>query len=1232
MGTLLSDATGEVILNTLKSLIEEFKDKQTWKTLFVETGKFFIQDVDHSFQLLDDMVAIMSKDNMVELAKKVDFKNGYTLQEKLRYELTMLMKRYEVPHDQAEMYIRHFMLVIIKHIEERRPEQYQQIYLNEWKEQENRELEIIKKRVDEVLQALKVIESKHLEIYSTDQMELNLLKSTINPSIGLDFFGIDDEVFQLEFEERIQEKNIYITGKCREEAIYCVLNELRRRRDQRVVLVVKSQSDWEGLQLCDIKDAVLIPWFYASEITAIPDNTNIFIYGEDEYCIGKDSLTIRKRTKHTIIKKLEEAGMPLEKAYQLVEDTHGLYVPMKKKIFNGLYCKKPDWVNEDRKILLAVLLCGKWTEAEGDKVVLSQLAHCSYENMMDILQKHMLGEDPFVLRIRHYGKILYQLASVENAWDYLSQHLNMDGTVWQEFENILYEILIESDPIFEYPSKEHFYRSAESREVFWSPALKQGMLRSLIMRAYYVGDKRSKSSIDSVITRIMAEIDTTQKWLYISQYFLDFCEASPEVVLNKLEKEWEQPTGLWGVFSDDGGDAMFGRHYYTNILWGVEQFLLQEQYAVRAAKWLLQVDNLSIKYPISNSPRSILTDVFCPWVQISALDTKKKIALAEEAIWLDKNAWDILYNEFPGRKTTMMGRLNPPKYREAVETLSVSTHEFYQTYSSYIRICLDNMDFSNDRWEKIWNEADNFRDELLALTYNKFAVEMQSMDDFEKMKIKNALRLKIHRHRFFTGEAWTISEQGMQCLEKAMNSIHMSDPVYDFQYLFVSSHDFPLLHPAPFQSDGADERNEAAKEEEIKKGLQEFKAADYKVERLIKLCAEETYTPLGIYLAQYYCMNSFDEEIFMLLVGEPNYRMALDYVRYLYRTDTEVLHKAVNIAKQLTCGDDVLVALYGLEIVRKGFLPLISAETEDIKRKYWSRGHMYEKNEEIIDWQLGECRKYGTQSAFIQLLDDAVGVCTPDEILEYLLEMRQMDAGNPDTLTSHYLKQILVVVQDAFIDTERCSDVAEVEIFYRGILEWSNMKCTRRELQKSPSLYAQMASVIYLREGQKKEQSSEEQHELVGHVFQLFNEAHFCPAEKDGTVNERDLREWVMALKCLLEEQRQERLLGHLLGRVLANSPIGDDDCYPCEAVRKIIEEVGDESLQSSYITTIYNKRGMFSPTAGRAERELAEEYKNNANRLRLMTPKTAAIYDCLSEMYFSEAEREREEAENAEY
>ena len=61
-----------------------------------------------------------------------------------------------------------------------------------------------------------------------DQQEIELAKQTANPSLNLSFFEIDDEVFKEIFEEHIGDECIYVSGQCKEETIYCILNELRR--------------------------------------------------------------------------------------------------------------------------------------------------------------------------------------------------------------------------------------------------------------------------------------------------------------------------------------------------------------------------------------------------------------------------------------------------------------------------------------------------------------------------------------------------------------------------------------------------------------------------------------------------------------------------------------------------------------------------------------------------------------------------------------------------------------------------------------------------------------------------------------------------------------------------------------------------------------------------------------------------------------------------------------------
>ena len=149
-----------------------------------------------------------------------------------------------------------------------------------------------------------------------------------------DFFinSTDQKDFRNSFERSMDRACIYIAGKCKEELICCILNKIRRLKVIRGVLVVKNRKDWEDLrcasqEMSQIKDKILIPWFQSNEIVAIQGNTNIFVYGEDDDCAGKEPLKMRKRTRRTIIKQLENTGISASKAYELVEDTHGFYIP-----------------------------------------------------------------------------------------------------------------------------------------------------------------------------------------------------------------------------------------------------------------------------------------------------------------------------------------------------------------------------------------------------------------------------------------------------------------------------------------------------------------------------------------------------------------------------------------------------------------------------------------------------------------------------------------------------------------------------------------------------------------------------------------------------------------------------------------------------------------------------------------------------------------------------------------
>lgn len=1244
MGFELMEKAGELISDLGLEKIKEYKTKEEWKALFVDTGEFLVQNFERADRLFDDMAIVMSKTNMIELANAVKDTNGFELKTALMKKLENLMREYEIPQDVARSFVLRFFEVIIADIKKSDPEKYKEYYLDEWHEENKEELSIIQGRIEAVYDAVKEV-ARRVEIYSMDKIELQLLQQTENPSIGLDFFEVDDEVFQKEFENSLRRECIYVKGQCQEETIYCLLNELRRLKVAQAVFVIKSQEDWEkykqtSVNKTELQGKILIPWFNSYQITAIPDNINIFVYGKDDYCVGKEPIEMKKRTRKTIIERLKISGADYQRAYDLVSDTHGLFIPLKKKLLKGKDNIVPTWVKGDKKLVLPILLCEKWQDNEGDFLILEQLSGRNHDQVVDEIQQLCKGEDPLLVKYQIWGRTYYQLASVENAWDYLDEEINVDGKLWNEFLDLLFEVLNEENPVFEFPVREHSLRAImPENKLFWSDDLRYGMLSSLIMKAYYKKNEQSQYSINQVVSKLLNAIQRKEQWMALAKYVPNLCEAAPEIVLARLNQEWNTPTGLVELFKDRD-DSTFGRNYYTHILWGVEQFLVQKEYCVDAVKWLFKLATMHIKYTLGNSPEDILKRVFCAWINLTALEVREKITLAGQMVKEYDMGWDILYAALPEKMTCITGSFSKPKYREIYEADELSNEDIFTLFKSYAEICIENMEFHVERWIKMIEEANNIEFDSEIKLFDKMEYELSFMNDSEKILVKETLRKEIHRHRFYKNALWSLGEDRLKRYEDVMSNIHTDEPEYEYRYLFGSEYQFPLLHPVPYDDsfDESKDLNKRAMEDEIRQQISDFQENKYSLARLIQVCDEKNSPNLGYYIFKFYSGEIFDIKIFEILLDnvKKEKRYCIDYLKCAYSKEENYILDAIELSKKKEMDDEFLASLFAVEIIDAEAPPLISKESDKLKNIYWRHCYHWHKNDDnTMRYMLDECKKYGTLDQYLNILQQSISIIKPFELLEYFILLKGLEVDGKNGIDQYELQCILKALQNEYIeDEEKCALIAKEEMVFCNIIDWSDMKCLKRMLEKTPAIYAEMASVIYLKDGEDKaDELDEQKRNIVNNVYDLYSKAVFCPAEKNGMVAEDDLDKWVMQLEGLLKEQSQERLLGHLLGRVLANSPIDGDGYPPCQAVRKVIERYGDESLVSSYVTSIFNQRGVFTPTAGKEERRMAENYQQIAEHMKKEGySKTASIYYQLYRRYMYEASSDREEAEYGEF
>lgn len=1216
-----------ILISAGESIVKKCKESYTWNKLIVGTGDFFIKSEKEKALFFKDLESVLSKKNLSKIAKDLKNEDGYDLKDKLYSSLMQLMRKYKIPYEVAEFYTMRLIYAILEQLRYISPQKYEHYFLKEWRDEQEKSFLELQNRIDKMSKDLTIYNHEQISIISSGKMDITLRRSTHCPSIGIEFFIIDDEHFQNKFETLRYNELVFIRGRNREETIFCILNELWRLNEKRPIYIVKSLESWNKLQKMENKGNIYIPWFYADEIVAIEDNTNIFVIDENIPVFTNNILELRPRTLNTISKCLEDAGLEYNKVHSLLSDTHGLYSQMKKQIFKGEFLKTPAWMTGiSEKAKKTCLLIGSWEEIEGDKLIIESLYENSYDKFIEEILPYTKGEDPFLYMVKRGDFVSYYLASTENIWSYLNVLTN--EKIWNLFVSTVFEVINESENLFTYDSHERFIAQIKGEKLFWSETIRKGMLKTLLIKGVFYDDKKTQLSLNSLVENILKCIKTEKQWIYISKFWIELCEISPIVVINRIEHEWIENTGLLSLFQKQSNNFLFERNSYIDILWGIEQLITQKKFFWLAFRWLLKLDSQQFEYK-SNSPKDIFAKIFCTWMNCSPLQSaEEKIKAAKIAFKIDyNNAWEYLFSAIDHGTFT---NLSVPKYREHYKSHSTTIEEMTKTQLGYLKLLMKHMDFSVKRWKKILELSSRLTIDLRKEYFKQLSYELTQMSDEETIQIKNEIRSLIYRHRYFVSSNWSMSENNIVEYERLLDKIHINTSEYEYAYLFKNGPDYPLIHPVPYDRELNRNENEKAKEIIIKEKLLEFKNLGYDLSVLAKICTNDPYSTLGSYLAKYWNDGNWDYTTFKLLLGiQVSGQIALDYLR---SSNCENCIDYKFIIEDLTNSGysvNILANVYRIEAFGTKKIPLVTNTSELIKKEFWKN---YIRCDECNDsWILIECKKYSTLDLYLYQINQIHyrKPLTAEKIFNCFDEIEKMPHLETDQMTSYYLKQLIRIIQDTYIDDPvKCNRIFHIEIFFMNLLEWEEMKCFHQMIKQSPEILAQLVAGVFKKDHVLIEDKSKEE-TYFRNMYMIYQKAHFCPAELNGKVDETNLEKWIKKYRELLIENDQESLFTSTLGRLFSFSPLSDDGYEPCDAVREMIEKYGDDEMINSYQVAVFNRRGVFNPSAGKEELKMAEKFKKTAEYLEANYPKTAQIFYGLFERYEHDSKRERIDAEN---
>lgn len=1224
----------DILVDAGKQLCKNLCSSAEWSRFLAEQGKFFAEYEKGSGQRNYDLSVILSEKNMDPLAAKLKNESGYTIKDCALSYLNALFDKYEIPHDVAGFLSDSLLNVILDELRRLVPGEYDRYFQNQWKEQNEKQLRLISERLEELYDTVQSFRNQEIDVSTAQDKDLELKHSTENPQIGISFFVIDDTDFQEKFEQQRFDECINIRSRCREEAIYCIINELWRLRDERSILIVRSEESWKKLSLVPSSDKVYIPWFYADEINPIPGNSTIFVYTADMPSFKKDVLELRPRTYKTLENQLLLAGLKYQEASRMLKSTHGLYIPMKRKMIKGQYRNDPRWLNLPDVVIKTCLLVSQWTNCDGDQEIIEELSGLAYNDFMTQVLRYEKDEEPLIYRVRIQNETVYCLASTENTWERIS--ISFDDSLWEKFEELFLEVVVEAENLLICSWEDRIWSRLHGETLFWSSYIRNGMTRSLIMKAFYKKDESCQEYMDALVEKILASVSSSDQWKYISAFFKDLCEISPKVVINRLNQEFTSPTGLWELFENQSKDFILGKNEYINILFGVEILLSMKEYVMDAVEWLLRLDNRSYEYK-ANTPQSILGKVLCPWKNFSALmKWEDKVSVAKRAFTIDSNSWNLFFDIIPYTRNMIVGGLCRPQYRVFEREGSVCTDEILNTEEKYQELLLQHMELNPDRWIKLLKESAHISEEQRNELFSKLLSETVKMPDMDIILIKNAVREFIFNHRYFCSSDWELSETVLDQYEEILNSIRNREPEYEYVYLSSLREEHVLLHPVSNDIKESHRKNRTAAETHIRTHLLEFRDKGLDLGKLASICGRMEHNKLGNYLGSVWSEGRFDDVVFRTLINaQASGRLALDYFQKTALDETNTFDKALKSMEELGCERKLIMQLYAVEAYcnSTGELAVFHAE-EDIKSLFWKS---YTPVIICDNYQkaLEECLKYGTCESYLPLLYDVNDKLhlSLQNLFEWFIRVYDLPRCMSDGPIDFYLKELLKLLQNEYMDdSEKCFVLRNIELFFYGDLRWEDMRCFLSEMKRSPKLYAKMILFRYIKSSsQDDDQENEGTRRSNGleYVFDLLNNVHFCPCEENNTVSEKKLKAWVEEFDELLAVSGDDSLSDLYLGRLFSFSPLGEDGHMPCEAVREIIEERASDDLNRKYKVSLFNQRGVFSPSDGKGERRIAETYRENADYLNARWPRTARIYYELADTYSHDAEKERQEAES---
>lgn len=1028
-------------------------------------------------------------------------------------------------------------------------------------------------------------------------------------------------------------QNIVVKGSTPEEAYaFCLatLNETEELISR--TLVVRSEEAWDYL-IDSNNPLVLIPYQFTPENMGYAKKQGHCILiprGSNTPDIIPEKIELEKMPRSERIEALKSMGLDEEEANEIYKETHGYLNQIRRhERLEPQESMIPDWIDEfDTNVIVTALFASEWNRKnESDREIISDLADMEYDVFEERLSDLSSEIDPPIRQIKE----VWQVISKVNFWNLVSHKIS--DQIVERLEPVIMEVLGEEDPAFDLSPEERWMANIKGKTPKHSNYLKLALADTLTMLAVFGNDECSNCTINlsnktsSWCRDLFAEDMSAKGWYSFGNTLSLLAEAAPDEFIEAVESSIkDKEVSMKEIFK--GGNSMFGGCPHANILWALETVSWNKNCLPRVTKILAELTEIDPGGNYVNRPLNSLKEIFLGWVRNTTADHKTRIKVIDSHLikYYPDVAWKLMIALLPGRSSSISNSIRKPEYRnwaEGIDSKKILKKDFWQ-YELYIMERVIEL-FREDPQPRLPDLVENIT-RLEEKYFDRAISEIMSLkiEDFEKeTRLKSAKKLReiISHNKKFDG---SLSQRLIKDLEEVYHFLNPDDLVLKKKHFFGNS--LPdLINPINVAENNYEEEREIinAKRKEILAQIYKEKSIDG-----VKRLASECKNPrtIGVTAASCELREPLENES-MKWLGSGNQELesvANSFVSYLAANDRDWVK---NTFQNFESWDEPkqLNFLLALPFDQKIFEILEKAD-DRVQERYWKEVQPYPLNEDILERIDLVIEKLYSNDRFIEAirlsnrsLNRSDGAISPSpqlllDVLDQSVEKLNQDQASFEGDLERNIFGIIKYLQEAEVLSGE--DVALIEWKYLKLLRSKSVQplYLEKKLAKDPAFFVRLVCLVYRPEEDedKEDKLGEIPMCVIENTRELLDNFKFIPGkEGDHKFDYEILKDWVKEARRLFKDAGRQTIGDKIIGNLLSYCPSGEDDIWPHEAIRNLVEEVQSPDLEIGIAVGKENQRRVSTKSpfeGGEKERELAEEYRERADALRIEWPRTASI------------------------